>query len=73
MQLLVKTHQPAIETAQLGGALQRKTGVLKTLSENTLPVGVDSKISTQIINVASTLPLCSHCRPKKNNPFLPWF
>lgn len=65
MQLLVKAHQRAIELTLLGGALQRKTGVLKSLSENTLPVGLDSKISTQIRNVASPLPLCFHYRPRK--------
>lgn len=49
----------------MGGALQRETGLLKSLSENTLPDGDDSKISTQIVNVASLLPLCFHHRPKK--------
>lgn len=73
MQLHIKAHQRAIEPTMLGGALQRKTGVLKSLSENTLPVGLDSKISTQIIDVASPLPLYFHYRPRKKNPFLPWF
>lgn len=65
MQLLVKTHQWAIEPALLGGVLQRETGLLKSLSENTLPVGDDSKTSAQIVNVASLLPLHFHYRPKK--------
>lgn len=65
MQLHIKAHQRAIEPTMLGCALQRKTGVLKSLSENTLPAGLDSKISTQIIDVASPLPLYFHYRPRK--------
>lgn len=67
-------NTPASDRAGTAGRCTAvKNRCPEDLSENTLPVGVDSKISTQIINVASPLPLCFHYRPKKKNPFLPWF